>query len=403
LALVQDARERRSAHPDLRSAVAKALPAVAFVAAAAWFAAASSSTRHVDARGLILVVLFAVLSRVEFEVGSGSAVPTQLAFVLMLFVLPLPLVPFAVAVAYVLGAGVDALAHGRSPWRAIGTIGCSWFSFPAALVLWWAGEPGPEWRHWPVFAAAVAAQIAGDSLHTLVHERVAHGLRYPALWRPLAFTYVLDVLLTPMGIVAARSGGYSFLAVLPLCAVFEMVARERRIRLDALAEAARQEQLARTDSLTGLPNRREFDETLAGALDRSSTNGVAVCLLDLDHFKSYNDRFGHLAGDELLREAAAVWRLLLPSDVLVARLGGEEFALLFQSDDLPAIEALVERARASTPTVTCSAGLAHRYEEVRPAELVNRADAALYDAKAAGRDCLRVERRSVTRRGAVAV
>lgn len=379
LAIVQDAGDRRATRAALRSVAARALPAVAFVTAATLFAASASSARHVDVRGAILLLLFAVLSRTEFEVGSQSAAPTQLAFVLMLFMLPLPLVPIAVALGYLLAAA--------SPRRGVEAVGAAWFSFPPVLVLWWAGEPGPEWRHWPFFASAIVAQLA------------ARGLSYPLVWRPLAFACGLDVLLAPMGIVAARSGGYSFLAVLPLCAVFELVARERRIRLDALAEAARLGQLARTDSLTGLPNRRDFDEALAAALDRSPTNGVAVCLFDLDHFKAYNDRFGHLAGDDLLREVAAVWRLLLPRDVLVARLGGEEFAVLVESDDLPAIEALVERARASTPTVTCSAGLAHRYDEVRPAELVNRADAALYDAKAAGRDCLRVERRAVTRRG----
>jgi diguanylate cyclase (GGDEF)-like protein len=351
----------------------------------------------------MLVVIFALLSRVEFEVGSGSAVPTQLAFVPMLFVLPLPVVPFTVAVGYLLGAVGDSVVDGRSPWRAVGAIGCSWFSFPPAVILWWAGEPGPEWRRWPIFAAAIAAQIAGDAVHTLVHERIAHGLDYRALWRPLSFTYTLDVLLAPLGIVAVRSGGSSFLALLPLCAVLGVLARERHIRIDALAEAARMEQLAGTDSLTGLPNRRTFDDALTTALERSTTNGVALCLFDLDHFKAYNDRFGHLAGDDLLRDAAAMWRLLLPSDVMVARLGGEEFAVLVESDDLPAIEAFVERARAATPIVTCSAGLAHRYEEVRAAELLNRADSALYDAKGAGRNCLRIERRSVTRRDQVAV
>jgi diguanylate cyclase (GGDEF)-like protein len=402
LRLVREARARRVRRLDRAEIVAKGVPALAFVAAAAWFAATASSTRSLGWDAPVLVVALAALSRLEFEVGPGFAVPTQLAFVPMLFALPLPLVPLCVCAAYVFGAGLDTIRHAFSAGRAVGAIGCSWFAFPPALLLWWAGEPGPAWRHWPWFVAALAVQIAADTLHTVFHERVAHRLGLRELAVPLAYTYGFDAVLAPVGLLAARSGGLSFVCLLPVIGGFELLARERRRRFDALEEAARLGELAITDSLTGLANRRRLDEALIETLAKPLSVPVTLCLLDLDHFKSYNDRYGHLAGDALLRDIAVAWRPLVPPDALLARLGGEEFALLVSGAAPSAAEAAAERIRRATPRVTCSAGVAHRQEEVRAAELLNRADSALYAAKAAGRACLVVERRASPRRMSLA-
>jgi Diguanylate cyclase, GGDEF domain/CHASE domain len=88
--------------------------------------------------------------------------------------------------------------------------------------------------------------------------------------------------------------------------------------------------LARTDSLTGVPNRRAWDEELPRELARAARSGQPVCvaLLDLDHFKQYNDRHGHQAGDRFLKEAAAAWQAVVRRTDVVARYGGEEFAIL---------------------------------------------------------------------------
>jgi diguanylate cyclase (GGDEF)-like protein len=398
VALISDARARRTRRPNDRELLAKGVPALAFLICAGCFALFADSSRDVGAKALVLVALFVFLSRVEFEVGSGSAVPTQFAFVPMLFVLPVPLVPLAVAFAYVLGAAFDMLARGRAPGRVVGTIGCSWFALPSAFVVWAAGEPTPRWSNWAVLLGALASQVAADALHTGFHERVAHGLGPRELWRPLGFVYAFDVLVSPLALMAADTGGWSFLALLPVVAVFKLAERERRTRFDALFEAARLERLAITDDLTGLANRRRFDQAIADALTARPQGGISLCLFDLDHFKAFNDQSGHIAGDALLRCAAASWQELLPDDALFARLGGEEFALLVRSDDPEAVEELAERVRAATPGVTCSVGVAHRKSETRPAELINRADAALYAAKSSGRDCLRVEHRAVPRR-----
>jgi diguanylate cyclase (GGDEF)-like protein len=151
---------------------------------------------------------------------------------------------------------------------------------------------------------------------------------------------------------------------------------------------SRLEGLARTDPLTGVPNRRVWEEELPRELDRARRMGTGLCLamIDLDDFKSYNDRFGHQAGDQVLKEAAGAWRAEVRSTDLLARYGGEEFVLLLPACALDDAVRIVERLRTVTPLVTCSVGLACWDFQEAGAELVARADQALYAAKAGGRN-----------------
>jgi diguanylate cyclase (GGDEF)-like protein len=143
--------------------------------------------------------------------------------------------------------------------------------------------------------------------------------------------------------------------------------------------------MASTDALTGLPNRRAWETSLAGAL--ADTEPVVVAMLDLDHFKDFNDTRGHPAGDRLLKEAAAAWRGELRAGDFLARLGGEEFGLLLPNCSVEDALRVVERLRARMPyDQTCSAGVAVRIPAESAENLMVRADAALYSAKAAGRD-----------------
>jgi diguanylate cyclase (GGDEF)-like protein len=168
-------------------------------------------------------------------------------------------------------------------------------------------------------------------------------------------------------------------------AVASLLAREiaaminRQDMIDQLTDEAL------TDPLTELPNRRAWDAQISAAM----TNGhpVAVAMFDLDRFKQFNDSYGHPAGDRLLRETAAAWRAEIRAEDFLARLGGEEFALLLTGRSTTSVRALVERLRNSMPAQqTVSAGIAVRSDDETPDQLLNRADQALYEAKAAGRD-----------------
>jgi diguanylate cyclase (GGDEF)-like protein len=167
--------------------------------------------------------------------------------------------------------------------------------------------------------------------------------------------------------------------------VLRMGALVRRVQEQAL-ELAR---VARTDALTGAPNRRAWDEQLALELARAARAGtpVAVALLDLDHFKAFNDRCGHQAGDRLLRETTAAWQAALREFDLLARYGGEEFGVILPGCGPGEAAEIVDRLRALTPDgETTSAGVAG-WDGVETAEaLVARTDRALYRAKRGGRD-----------------
>jgi diguanylate cyclase (GGDEF)-like protein/PAS domain S-box-containing protein len=168
-----------------------------------------------------------------------------------------------------------------------------------------------------------------------------------------------------------------------------VLASEAAIALQRADLLGRLDELTRTDELTGLPNRRAWDELLTHELAAAGRHGapVSVAMLDLDFFKKYNDEHGHLAGDRLLHAAAAAWQGTLRAGDVLARWGGEEFALLLPGCDGPDAAALIERLRGTLPDdVTFSAGVASAAGDIAPRALVDAADQALYLAKAGGRD-----------------
>jgi diguanylate cyclase (GGDEF)-like protein len=163
--------------------------------------------------------------------------------------------------------------------------------------------------------------------------------------------------------------------------------RAREREREALLE--RLDRLAHTDGLTGLPNRRAWLDVLRRALAASARTGdrVHVAMLDLDDFKAINDTHGHLAGDRLLRELAAAWQPQVRACDALARFGGDEFALLLCGCGDAEAEEIAERLReAAPPGHTVSAGVARWDGEEHADDLLARADAALYSAKAGGRD-----------------
>ncbi|KTC42051.1 hypothetical protein AO269_11650 [Pseudomonas putida] len=179
----------------------------------------------------------------------------------------------------------------------------------------------------------------------------------------------------------------------------ERVTSMEREALDYRDKLEQQRHKALLDPLTGLPNRAAWNERLAlehGRLQQTGT-GLLLAILDLDHFKSINDTYGHQAGDKVLKIIANVLRKGLRGDDFIARFGGEEFALLMPGSDLSGGSRLLERLRAAVEqcpfhfkgervTVTMSAGVAVFKSGENASQVLKRADQALYRAKEAGRN-----------------
>jgi diguanylate cyclase len=157
---------------------------------------------------------------------------------------------------------------------------------------------------------------------------------------------------------------------------------------------------ARTDKLTGLPNRRVFDEELERSLDlwqATRQKPVSLMLIDVDHFKQLNDRYGHPAGDAALQWLARTARAQVGEAGLAARYGGEEFAVVMPGVKTADAINVAERLRAAieaepfhfdglTLRITASVGLATSLADETPNSLIHRSDEALYAAKKNGRN-----------------
>jgi diguanylate cyclase (GGDEF)-like protein len=177
-----------------------------------------------------------------------------------------------------------------------------------------------------------------------------------------------------------------------------MVAAEVAIAIDREALLTRLEHLSRRDELTGLLNRRvlteELDRQVATAVRHDRR--LSLVLLDLDHFKDYNDTYGHQAGDALLRTAAANWTAVLRQSDTMVRYGGEEFVVVMPDCTLEAAMIAADRLRGALPAgTTCSAGVATLEDVESGIELIARADTGLYEAKHAGRDRTCADRQGV--------
>jgi diguanylate cyclase (GGDEF)-like protein len=178
--------------------------------------------------------------------------------------------------------------------------------------------------------------------------------------------------------------------VLGSATLFLLVVTRMALLVRETEKHARQvRDLARSDELTGLPNRRAWNDELPRALERARRNRtpVTVAFLDLDHFKRYNDTHGHPAGDRLLKAAAAAWHSALRDVDVLARYGGEEFVVLLPGAGPAEAGQALARALEATPMgQTFSAGVALWDGAETSDELLQRADAALYAAKAEGRN-----------------
>ena len=220
------------------------------------------------------------------------------------------------------------------------------------------------------------------------------GINYGKGHRP----YHAEWRITPVR--SARGNITHFMATLRDVTEHKRHKEQLEAQKAALEEANMQlRALATTDGLTGLRNHREFHAQMEIERERARRDGtpLSLVLLDVDHFKQYNDAFGHPAGDEVLKTLAGLLHGHGETTVeLAARYGGEEFAVILPRMSADRACALAERLRAAVAAhswparpVTISLGVATLWEgEPPPLTLLNQADRALYQSKADGRDCV---------------
>ncbi|MEP6892840.1 MAG: hypothetical protein ABI927_03575 [Gaiellaceae bacterium] len=239
-ALAEGARVRRQIRMGLRDRLVSLGLGTGFLFTAALVAVLVPTHRSPSgATVALLVAAYALTSRVEFEIGAGSAVPSQLVLVPMLFVLPLGQVPLWAAAGYLLGELPDYVRGRAHPERALVLLSSSWYAIGPTVVLAIAGERPPAATDALWYVAALAAQFAFDAGSSLLRDRVVHGVGARLLARYLLPVYGVDVLLAPAGLLASYSAVALPLAVglvLPLVVLLAVFARERRARIDHALE-----------------------------------------------------------------------------------------------------------------------------------------------------------------------
>jgi diguanylate cyclase (GGDEF)-like protein len=172
-------------------------------------------------------------------------------------------------------------------------------------------------------------------------------------------------------------------------ALISSLAQHAATALDRAGLLRRLGRAAATDALTGLANRRVWQERLDHEIARAQREKLplSLILIDIDHFKRYNDRYGHPEGDRLLHDVAGAWSQGLRKTDLLARIGGEEFAVILPACPTEHVLRIADTLRAAMPSEqTCSLGVVTSYGHASASELYAAADEALYRAKHAGRD-----------------
>jgi HD domain len=278
------------------------------VAAIALALAAPAGRAFSPTVAAIYVVTLAVAGRVRFHFGAGFTVPTQIAFVPMVCLLPARYVPLLVPVALVIGMAPDVVRGRTRPLRLFVTFGNSWFALGPALVFTLGGVDGPS-APIGVLVAALAAQVAGDFVGNALREWLRAGISLRELADEMVSVYLIDVALSPVGLALAFAGEkrpWSILLVLPLLALLSVFSRERRARLEQLIEL--------NDAYRGtalvLGDVVESDDAYTG----EHCKGVVrlaldvACALGLDATRRRRTEFGALLHD--------VGKLAVPKEII---------------------------------------------------------------------------------------
>jgi len=281
---------------------------------------------------------------------------------------------------WVLAATVTMFLAGDIGWAAINQLGL---------------EPGPHASTLLAMLFLSGYSMFGvAALHPSVHDVVERGPTRQSRLSPAMLTVLTTVsLIAPclliVEVVRHQVDDGIAIAVGSMSLFLLVITRMAGLFHEVEGQTEQLKELTEVDELTGLPNRRAWAFELPRAIERArrSRMPLSVAMLDLDHFKAFNDDNGHPAGDRLLKAASAAWLEQVREIDLLVRYGGEEFILLLADTQRgPAIDVLA-RMRAATPQgQTFSAGLAVWDGTETSDELIERADRALYRAKWDGRN-----------------
>jgi len=275
--VIEEQRVRRLAKLAANERLSLGVSNVLFVAAAVGLFALFPSERSPSTLAvLLLVAAYAVAFRLDFEIGTGSAVPTQLILVPMLFVLPTASVPLAVAGAILLASFADAVRgslHFERVFLHLGTN--AWHAVGPALVLSLAGEGPPTLSRWPLYVGALAAQFAFDFATAAAREWIVLGVPPKVQLKAMGAVYLIDAGLAPIGLAvafAATDSSNAVVLALPLVALLAVFSHERRGRIDSeleLRDAYRGtafllgDVVEADDAYTGAHSRQVVDLTLS--------------------------------------------------------------------------------------------------------------------------------------------
>jgi HD-GYP domain-containing protein (c-di-GMP phosphodiesterase class II) len=238
--LVARARADSRLRPETRAALVAGAAAGGFLVVSGAFLAFLPAHRGLDvATAALLVVAFALVNQVRFEVGSVYALPTQLVFVPMALTIPARMLPVAVGLGALLG-GARGLATRETPLtRAPLLLGASWYAVGPAIVLAAAGDPDPAWRHWPLYLLALGVQFVFDFVVGAFWTKAAYGVSAFGHVREVLLPFFVDASLAPLALsigLRVNDQRASILLVLPLVGLLAFFARERQVRIDHALE-----------------------------------------------------------------------------------------------------------------------------------------------------------------------
>ena len=234
--VIEERRARRLHRLARRELLSFVVFAGGFLAVAVAMAALIPSDRSPGPLAVaVLLVAYAAAFRLDFEIGTGSAVPTQLILVPMLFVLPTGWVPLAVAAGIVLGSLDEYVRGSLRLGRVFLRVVTAWHAVGPALILGLAGERPPQLSDWPLYLAALLSQFVLDAACSAGREWLALGVRPTVQLRAMVWVYAIDAGLAPVGLAiafASESSPFGVVLALPLVALLSVFARERRVRID---------------------------------------------------------------------------------------------------------------------------------------------------------------------------